>query len=296
MTNVMSMTGCGAGAAADRLVRVDVELSSVNRKQLDVSIGLPRFLLPFESRIHQKVQKWISRGRITGEIRVTWTAEAQETGVRVDEGLAKAQVQALRVAAEALGLPDDLKASVLLSIPDVLVFDRTRTDMEEAWPTIEKALELALERLCDMRRKEGAALAKDVCERLMHLETLARQIGERAPRVTEVYRRNLLKRISEALPGVPLAEDERLLKEVAVFADRSDITEERVRLASHVQQARELLASGGVAGRTLDFLAQEMGREINTIGSKANDGEVTRLVIDFKAELERSREQIQNIE
>jgi uncharacterized protein (TIGR00255 family) len=177
-----------------------------------------------------------------------------------------------------------------------VVFEHRATDIEALWPVLEKALAAALSKLLAMRKKEGATLGRDLRARLKNLAVLAREIGTRVPAVAATYRENLMKRIAAALPGTELAADERVLKEIALFADRSDVTEEQVRLDSHLKQAEELLKAGGVVGRTLDFLVQEMGREINTIGSKANDGEITRRVIAFKTELERIREQVQNIE
>lgn len=292
----MSMTGRGAGAALGRLARVEVELSSVNRKQLDVDVGLPRFLASFESRVQELVQGRLSRGRVTGEIRVTWAEAAQASGARVDLGLARATVAALRAAAKKLGLPDDLKASALLSLPDLVSFDRGGRDLEALWPAVRKALEAALAKLQAMRRKEGAALGRDLRGRLATLRKDTAAIAARAPDVAEIYRANLLKRIAAALPGSDLAGDERLLKEVALFADKTDVAEELVRLDSHFRQADDLLKAGGVVGRALDFLVQEIGREINTIGSKANDGEIARRVVACKAELERFREQVQNLE
>ncbi len=294
--SVMSMTGRGTGEAAGRLARVEVELSSVNRKQLDVDIGVPRVLASFESRVQGLVRERLSRGRVTGEIRVTWAEAAQASGVRVDMGLARADVAALRAAAGKLGLPDDLKASALLALPGVVRFEHGATEVEALWPVAEKALGAALSKLQAMRRREGAALGRDLRKRLGMLRKLAGEIGALAPGVVEAYRANLLRRVGEALPGTDLAGDERLLKEIALFADKADITEERVRLDSHLKQAEGLLKAGGVVGRALDFLAQEMGREINTIGSKANGGEITRRVVEGKAELERFREQVQNIE
>ena len=292
----MSMTGRGTGAAAGRLARVEVELSSVNRKQLDVDVGLPRFLSSFESRVQELVQGRLSRGRVSGEIRVTWAEAAQAAGARVDLGLARATVTALRVAAKKLGLPDDLKASALLSLPGLVALEHGERDLETLWPSMRKALDAALAKLQAMRKKEGAALARDLQDRLATLRTLVGEIAARAPGVAETYRANLLKRIAAALPGTDLAGDERLLKEVALFADKADVAEELVRLDSHFRQADGLLKTGGVVGRTLDFLVQEMGREINTIGSKANDAGIARRVVACKAELERFREQVQNIE
>ena len=292
----MSMTGRGTGAAAGRLARVEVELSSVNRKQLDVDVGLPRILSSFAARVQEQIQRGVSRGRVSGEIRVTWAEAAQAAGARVDLGAARAAVSALRATAKKLELPDDLKASALLALPGLVSFAPGARDLEALGPTLEKALAAALAKLQAMRQKEGAALGRDLRARLATLRTLAGEIAERAPGVAETYRANLLKRIGEALPGTDLAGDERLLKEVALFADKADVAEELVRLDSHFRQADDLLKTGGVVGRTLDFLVQEMGREINTVGSKANDGEIARRVVACKAELERFREQVQNLE
>ena len=290
------MTGRGVGAAAGRWARVEVELSSVNRKQLDVDVGLPRFLAAYESRVLETVQGRLSRGRITGEIRVTWAEAAQAAGAKVDLGLARATVGALRAAAKKLGLPDDLQASDLLSLPGLVALEHGKRDLDALWPTVRQALEAALAKLQAMRKKEGAALGRDLRARLGILRKLASEIAVRAPAVVAAYRANLLKRIAAALPGSDLAADELLLKEVAFFADKADVAEELVRLDSHFRQADDLLKRGGVVGRALDFLVQEMGREINTIGSKANDAEIARRVVAAKAELERFREQVQNVE
>jgi uncharacterized protein (TIGR00255 family) len=294
--SLTSMTGRGTGSAASDLARIDVELSSVNRKQLDVAVGLPRVLAAYESRVQATLQKSIARGRVGGDIRVAWAPRAQAAAVRIDDALAKAHVEALRAAARTLGLPDDLKASALLALPDVVAFERDPADAEALWPLAERALEEAAADLLAMRRREGAALARDLRARLDALGALAKEIAALAPTVAVAYRENLLRRIGELLPGTALAEDERVLKEVVLFADRADVSEELVRLESHLGQALDLVGQGGVVGRALDFLVQEMGREINTVGAKANHGEITRRVVAFKAELERVREQVQNVE
>ena len=294
--SLTSMTGRGAAAAAGRLARVEVELSSVNRKQLDVDVGLPRFLAAYESRVLELVQSRLSRGRVTGDVRVTWAEAAQAAGAKVDLGLARAAVGALRAAAKKLDLPDDLKASALLSLPGLVALEHGERDLEALWPTVRRALEAALAKLQAMRKKEGAALGRDLRARLGTLRKLAREIAARAPGVAEIYRANLRKRIAAALPGSDLAADERLLREVALFADKADVAEELVRLDIHFRQAVDALQAGGVVVRALDFLVQEMGREINTIGSKANDAEIARRVVAAKAELERFREQVQNVE
>lgn len=290
------MTGRGTGRATNRVARAEVEISSVNRKQLDVDIGLPRWLTSFEAPVHELVRQTLARGRVTGEIRVTWTPHAQAAALRVDEGLARAQVAALRATARKLKLADDLCATLLLQLPGALGMQLDAQDLDALWPVVAQALAAALAKLRAMRRREGVALTRDMRARLRRLGTWTKEIRARAPAVAATYRENLLQRIAAAIPNSDWADDERLLKEVALFADRADITEELVRLDSHRQQAAKLLQTGGVVGRTLDFLAQEMSREINTIGAKANDCEITRHVIAYKAELERIREQIQNIE
>ncbi|HAL93006.1 MAG TPA: hypothetical protein DCM68_08295, partial [Verrucomicrobia bacterium] len=156
--SLMSMTGRGTGVAAGRLARVEAELSSVNRKQLDVNVGLPGFLASFESRVQARIQARLSRGRVTGEIRVTWAEAARASGARVDLGLARSAVSALRAAAKKLGLPDDLKASALLSLPGIVAFEHGGKDIEALGPVVDQALDAALSGLCAMRRKEGAAL------------------------------------------------------------------------------------------------------------------------------------------
>ncbi|NLB66709.1 MAG: YicC family protein [Lentisphaerae bacterium] len=295
-TTVRSMTGRGAGAAADAWARVEAELSSVNRKSLDVAVQLPRFLAAHEGLLHQHIQRALTRGRVTGEVRVTWTRRARATAIQLDESLARAGVEALRATARILKLPDDLTASSLLELPDVLRVEQPAADIARLEPLLRKALDAALRDLQTMRRREGVALARDLRRRMTGLGAIVTRIQARAPRVTEAYRGALLERLARVLPGKTQPDDERILKEIALFADRSDITEELVRLRSHLAQARELLRNGGVIGRSLDFLAQEMMREINTLSAKANDGGITRETIAFKAELERAREQIQNIE
>lgn len=297
MTKLRSMTGRGTGSAEHAAGRVDVELSSVNRKQLDVNVTLPKELSFLEADVLQAIQGQLSRGRVSGEMHWTGCPGKGRRRLRVDLPTAKAVVAALRQAANELGLADDLGASLLMEWPEVLFFDSDAEERMAIKTLAMRALQAALRSLLDMRCKEGAALGADLRKRLTTLKQLGQEIGARAPQVAKAYREHLLARIAEVLPNADTRmEDERLLKEIALFADRSDITEERVRLASHARQFGALLKEGGAVGRKLDFLVQEMGREINTIGAKANDGEIARRVIDFKAELERIREQVQNLE
>lgn len=290
-----SMTGYGRGQAAGRGIRVEVELSAVNRKQLEVRVNLPRTLLAIESRVVEEIQKRVSRGQVTGSVSVTVSAALRKRSLSVDAGLAEAYVGELRRTAKALGLPDDLKAGVLLNFPEVVAYRGADQDADYVWPVLKQALVQALARLAAMRLKEGAALAGDLKARLGKLAGMLGRIREEAPDVTRRYRLALVKRLREANVRVT-ANDSQLIKELALFADRSDISEEITRLDSHLKQGVTLLASAEPVGRTLDFLAQEMFREINTIGSKANEVRITREVIRFKTELERVREQVQNVE
>jgi uncharacterized protein (TIGR00255 family) len=206
------------------------------------------------------------------------------------------QVGALRAAAEKLGLADDLTASALLRLPDVLRPRVMPDDPLELWPQIDRAAQAALESLDVMRRREGQALEQDLRTRFAALERLSKEIMSLAPAVPASYKAVLEKRLAELLGPGCVADPALLAREVAVFADRCDVSEEMTRLASHFAQVDKVLDASGACGRTLDFLCQELFREINTTGSKANDAEISRLVIEFKAGLEAAREQVQNVE
>jgi uncharacterized protein (TIGR00255 family) len=293
--SLRSMTGFGRGTATDQGLRCEVEVSSVSRRQLDVHVTVPAELRVLESRVQEEVAQALSRGRVLVDISVQGSARRRETSVRVDERLAATYVKTLRAAAKRLGLVDDLSAYLLLTLPGVLHNEPFEGGTEGVWPVVHKALSQGLARMRAMREREGASLQADLQERLNGLRQHLAEIRTVAPGVATRYREILLRRLAEA--NLPLsADDPRVLKEMAFFAERSDISEEITRLESHFQQAEQLFAGGGAVGKTLDFLAQEMHREINTIGSKANETEITRHVVAFKAELERWREQVQNIE
>lgn len=292
---IRSMTGYGRGESVSAGIRVETELSSVNRKQLETRLNLPRSLAAFESRLVELVQETLSRGQISGSVTLHVSSQARRRGVRLDRALASAYVRDLRSTASALKLRDDLAASILLQLPDVVRHHDAEEDTEAIWTVVRRAFRAALVQLVAMREREGVSLSADIAERLTQLDDVLDPIRRAAPSVTARYREALTGRLKRA--GVPFApNDAQLLKEVTLFAERSDIAEEVTRLGSHLRQARGLLKSREPAGRTLDFLAQEMFREINTIGSKANDVRITRQVIRFKTELERIREQVQNIE
>lgn len=304
---IKSMTGFGAGSACAGDVQADVELSSVNRKQLEVVLRLPSSLVALEPSLQKVVHRQLSRGRVSGTIKVD--APADEVVVRVDDKRAAAVVDRLRESAQELKLTDDLSASMLLTIPGLLTVESKDAvapkDDEGVLQCIETALNGALQKLTAMRVDEGDALAQDLAGRVLRLEEMLALIVQRAPTVLSNRREKLFEGLKSAFEGAPedqqawleaLASDERVMKEVALFGEKSDISEELTRLASHINQFRARLGSEEPVGRELDFLVQEFLREINTIGSKANDLEITKQVVAFKTELERIREQVQNVE
>jgi uncharacterized protein (TIGR00255 family) len=291
-----SMTGHGRGDRSHGGFKIAVELSSVNRKQGEIALTLPRELEILEPRLREEINRRVARGRLTARVVMQAAGTAVSAGRTVDEALAGAYLRDFRALAAKLGLPPEVSLDLLLRAPGVLHAPGDLADPEEYWPALEKAVQTALDALVKMREREGAHLERDLKARVKTARQAATRIAKAAPRVAERYRRQLLERVKAA--GVPVAgvEDERLLKETVYFADRCDITEELTRLTSHFQQFDDCLKSTGPVGRTLDFLAQEMNREVNTIGSKANDAAIARDVVVLKSELERFREQALNVE
>jgi len=289
------MTGFGRGTASGDGVKVAVELSSVNRKQLDVQVSIPRMLSALESRIYAEIHKVVARGRVTGQVVMSGTGTAASPAIRVDEALAKQYVSELRKAARKLELSNDLSTGLLLSLPQVIRFEEGVEDSTRMWPLVQRALERALRELQRMKRREGRVLQEDIEGQLEAMSRGVERIRNRAPRVLRQYRAALRERLEQAGLDTVL-EDDRVLREIALFAERSDITEETTRLVSHIRQARKMLRTRAPAGKSLDFLAQELFREVNTVASKANDTGILQEVVRFKTELDRMREQVQNIE
>lgn len=290
-----SMTGYGRGTAATRGFHVVAEVSSVNRRQLDIRTSLPKPLAVLESRVFGEVQKRVSRGHVAVSFEFSMSGVAKRRSVHVDRDLARAYLDELRQTAHALGLPDDLSASLLTQLPDVIARDPGHQDLEALWPLMERALRRAMSQLLTMRRTEGKALAEDLKTRFRQLRRYLEQITRLAPGVAKKQRALLTGRLREA--GIAVGKrDPVVAREIAVFADRCDISEELTRLKSHLVQGGKLLTATEPSGRALDFLVQEILREVNTIGSKANNAGISSAVIQFKAELERIREQVQNVE
>ncbi len=293
--SLRSMTGYGHGSATGGGVTVDVELTSVNRKQLDLQMNLPRGLTALEPRILEEIHQCISRGRVTVDLSVRWTEEKRRKAIRVDYNLAEEYVKSLRRMGARLGLEDNLDVNTLLSLPEVVRYARPEEDVDQIWDVAGTALSKALKGLVRMRAREGRELQKDIEDRLDLLRRHVGQIRGETPRVLKRHRNALKERLRSA-GWEPDAKDDRFHREVVYYADRSDITEELTRLESHLKQARKMIRSKDATGRSMDFLAQEIFREINTIGSKANDAKILNAVVRFKTELERIREQVQNIE
>ena len=290
------MTGYGWGECSQNAFKVTVELSSVNRKQSEISIGLPRELEVLEAQIRDEINRRIARGRLSARVTLHAAEGKERARVQVNRSLALAYARELRGLAKELHLKDDLSLDALVHAPGVLQSDAELGDAEAFWPAVSKALQQALAMLVKMRSREGGHLKKDLSDRVATMRKAVARVRKEAPLVQKRYREQLIERIKGAgLEDLQL-DEERLLKEVIFFADRSDISEELTRLQSHFQQFDDCLRSAEPVGRTLDFLAQEMNREINTIGSKANDSLISREVVVLKAELEKFREQAQNVE
>lgn len=289
-----SMTGFGRGESQGDGVTWLVECSSVNRKALEVVVNLPRELAELENTVRNKLSAALSRGRVNVTIK-TDTAAGGEAVLKIDEHLASQYLKALRGMSEKFGLSAAPTAADITRWPGVFELHEAEAEAASAWPLIEKALDAALTQLIAMRETEGAHLKDDIESRLRILGDLLDAIARIAPQVTGQHRKLLRQRLEDA--GLPLPlEDERLVKEIALFADRCDVSEELTRATSHLKQFGAYLAAKEPMGRSMDFLTQELAREFNTIGSKANNAEIAHLVVAAKTEIEKIREQVQNVE
>ena len=288
------MTGYGRGEVDHEGAKFSVELNTVNRKQSDIVVNLPRDLTELESRIRQTINESISRGRTNVLVSLHNGAHGPRK-LALDTDLARSYHQAMRALQKELSAPGEITISTILQAPGVMRAPEEAIKAEEAWPAVERALRAALAELIKMRDREGKHLAKDLIHRLKAMRKSLKEIRALHPEVVKRHRAALLERIEKA--GVPIeSDDERLIKEVSFFADRSDISEELTRLESHLAQFAHHLRKSEPVGRTLEFITQEIFREVNTLGSKANDAAISQLVVGLKAELEKIREQIQNLE
>lgn len=290
-----SMTGYGSGEASILEKKFTVELKAVNHRFCEVALRLPRSLISMEDRIKRLIQSRVARGRVDCFFGIEKSGENATTAVKVDKGLAAAYYKAMKELQEALNIEGKIKLKDLAALQGIITLEEAAENTEEWWPAIQEAVESALDDLIKMRVTEGEKLAKDLRLRIRQIADYNISIKERAPFVVEDYRAKLVARLDDFLRDGSL-DAGRLAAEVALFAERADITEETVRLDSHLSQVSACFEVNEAIGRKLDFLIQEINREINTIGSKANDLEINRLVIEMKSELEKVREQVQNVE
>ncbi len=288
------MTGFGRAEHATDTLVARVEVSSINRKQGEVLIQMPRAYAELDAQLRKFALTKISRGRLTIGINIEQANADQGSLVLDTEKVTSLKSELDRLSA-LLGTPIPLTASEILRIPEVIISENQAASAEDALLAIQPALEAALANLVGMRAKEGDNLKQDTLERLAFLEQQAIEIQAHAPSVLEKYRSNLHRKLKDTGLEVDLS-DERVLKEIGLFAERCDIAEELTRLHSHLTTFREYLDSDQAIGRSLDFLCQELNREFNTIGSKANDATLAQHVVQSKTELEKIREQIQNVE
>src|ERR1700726_2483326 len=289
-----SMTGYGRGETDHNGTKFSVELNSVNRKQSEIVINLPSDLVALEPQIPQTINESISRGRTNVVVSYHNGSSGPRT-LALDTELARSYHDAMRALQKDLDAPGEITIGSILQAPGVMRAPEEAIDSHAAWPAIEHALRAALTELIKMREREGKHLAKDLIRRLKAMRKQIKEIRGLHPDVVKKYRAALLERIHKA--GVPIStDDERLVKEISFFADRADVSEELTRLESHLAQFAHHLRRHEPVGRTLEFITQEIFRELNTLGAKANDAGISQRVVACKAELEKIREQVQNLE
>lgn len=294
MALVSSMTGFGRASVEIDNREMTVELKSVNHRYLDIGFRLPRYLGFLEDVIRRELSASLTRGHV--DVFINYKNNRSDAkSVSVDMALLTAYLEAAREAGSVAGLDDDITLSAALKLPDVTSINEADEDMDAVSALAVAALNEAVKGLKAMRIREGQTLAADMLARAELIKDIAARISLRAPEVVKEYKQKLTDRISELLEKTPVDES-RIAMEVAIFADKASIDEELVRLSSHVEQLKHMLNGDDAAGRKLDFIVQEMNREFNTIGSKANDAEIVKCVIEGKGEIEKLREQVQNIE
>lgn len=291
---IKSMTGFGRGHQILNGRDITVEIRSVNHRYYEFSSRLPRSLGYVEEKLKSLLQGRISRGKVEVSVLLS-NVEAADEKITINHEIVKEYIDALRSVKEKFGLTDDLSLSNILRIPDAFTVVKTETDEEQLWEDIRVTAEEALEHFISMRENEGARMKQDILSRLDKIEEWVGVVETRSPQVVEDYRKRLYDKMCEVLSTTNIDEG-RILLEAGIFSEKTAVDEETVRLRSHIAQFRSMLESGEPVGRKLDFLVQEMNRETNTIGSKVQDIEVTRIVVDQKSEIEKIREQIQNIE
>lgn len=292
--SIKSMTGFGRAECSNDNYKFVVELKSVNQRFLDYNIRMPRRLGTFESAIRNLLKNYIKRGKL--DISITFEdLTKQNSFLRYNEDIASEYMGYFKQMAETFSLENDVRVSTLARCPEVLVMEEEQADEKELWGILETAISEAAEKLVESRIAEGENLKQDLLGKLNHMVELVEDVEKRSPEVLNAYRTRLTEKVHELLSDT-MIEESRLATEIVIYADKICVDEETVRLKSHVKSIKEALADGDGVGRKLDFLTQELNREANTILSKANDMEISNLAIELKTEIEKIREQIQNIE
>lgn len=291
---IKSMTGFGRSERVTKERRIVIEMKSVNHRYCDINIKMPKKLNYFETAIRNQLKQYIGRGKV--DIFITYEDYTeQNVCVKYNREIAAEYVRYLRQMAEEFDLQSDFSASSVSRLPEIFSLEEQSQNEEELWQEISSALDEAAGQFVASRTREGEALKKDLLEKLSAMQEMVEYISSVSPSLVEDYRNRLEAKVRELLADAVIDES-RIATEVTIYADKICVDEETVRLLSHIESTREILTEGGNVGRKLDFIAQEMNREANTILSKANSLEVTKRAIDLKTEIEKVREQIQNIE
>ncbi len=289
-----SMTGYGRAQKILNGRDILVEIRSVNHRYYEYSSRVQRTYSYIDEKLKSLLKQKVSRGKIDVTVTIN-NIECKDTEIAINRAVAEGYVNALRSVAEEFNLKDDLTLSKLIKLPDIFNVQKVSDDEEQVWNDVAEVAGEALEKFIEMREIEGAKLRTDVLEKTALILDMVGKVEEISPQTTENYRNRLYQKLKEILDGKDI-DNQRIITESAVFAEKIAVDEETVRLRSHISQLTDLLDTGDAIGRKLDFIVQEMNREVNTIGSKAQDLNITKLVVDMKAELEKIREQIQNIE
>lgn len=291
---IKSMTGFGRERRILEGREILVEIRSVNHRYYEFSARTPKAYGYLDEKLKALLNTSISRGKVEASVFI-YNQEGVNAQIEINKEVAKGYINALRNSADEFSLEDDLTLSKIMRLPDVFTVVKETEDEDEIWNEVESVAKAALDKFIQMRVAEGRKMYDDVSSRLNYLESAVGTIEEQSPNTTKAYEERLYAKIKETLEDKDI-DDQRIVTEVAIFADKTAVAEETIRLRSHISQFRDLINSSEPVGRKLDFLVQEMNREVNTIGSKAQDLVITKLVVDMKSEIEKIREQIQNIE
>ncbi len=288
------MTGFGRERAAFEEREILVEIRSVNHRFYEFTARTPRAYGYLDEKLKSLLGGKITRGKVEVSVYI-YNKEGVNADITVNKEIAHGYLDALRAAAPELEVEDDLKLSDIMRLPDLFTVVKTQENEEQVWEQVKQTAERALEKFVEMREVEGVKMHDDIASRLGFIEQMVKSVEERSPKVNDLYREKLYAKLTELLKDRNI-DDSRVLTEAAIFSEKTAVDEETVRLHSHIAQFRTLINSSEPVGRKLDFLVQEMNREVNTTGSKCSDLEITKTVVDLKSEIEKIREQIQNVE